>query len=131
MILYIAIFQVKQQLAEKHGIQDQWPVACETFAQWVIEVRELRDYVNPSLHSENQDTDLLSERGVCCLTQQQSCAGFQDNFAEGIAGRPKWEEVGVQIVDDVTPYELAKIRMLNVVGASYLTTHAIPFLTIH
>lgn len=30
--------QVKHQLAEKHGIKDNWPVACETFSQWVIEV---------------------------------------------------------------------------------------------
>jgi len=67
--------RVKKQLAEKHGIQDQWPVACETFAQWVIE----------------------------------------DNFAEGLSGRPRWEDVGVQMVEDVKPFELAKIRMLNVV----------------
>mmetsp|Transcript_27249 Transcript_27249/g.68608 ORF Transcript_27249/g.68608 Transcript_27249/m.68608 type:complete len:683 (+) Transcript_27249:203-2251(+) len=65
---------VKHQLAEKHGIKDNWPVACETFSQWVIE----------------------------------------DNFAEGLSGRPRWEEVGVQMVQDVKPYELAKIRMLNV-----------------
>jgi len=67
--------RVRMQLAEKHGIQDRWPVACETFAQWVIE----------------------------------------DNFAEGLSGRPRWEEVGVQLVEDVKPYELAKIRMLNVI----------------
>lgn len=66
---------MKKKLAEKHGIQDQWPVACETFAQWVIE----------------------------------------DNFAEGLSGRPRWEDVGVQLVPNVEPYELAKIRMLNVV----------------
>jgi len=65
---------VKQSLAEKHGIKDNWPVACETFSQWVIE----------------------------------------DNFVEGISGRPRWEEVGVQMVKDVKPFELAKIRMLNV-----------------
>lgn len=29
------------------------------------------------------------------------------------AGRPPLEEVGVQVVDDVEPYELMKIRMLN------------------
>lgn len=33
---------------------------------------------------------------------------IEDNFA---AGRPPWD--GVQIVDDVRPYELAKLRMLN------------------
>lgn len=29
------------------------------------------------------------------------------------AGRPPWEEVGVQMVDDVVPYELMKLRLLN------------------
>ncbi len=28
-------------------------------------------------------------------------------------GRPAWERVGAMLVDDVTPYELAKLRMLN------------------
>jgi mannitol 2-dehydrogenase len=28
-------------------------------------------------------------------------------------GRPPWEQVGVQLVDDVRPYELMKLRLLN------------------
>jgi len=35
---------------------------------------------------------------------------MQDDFADG---RPPWEEVGVTMVDDVVPYGLAKLRMLN------------------
>lgn len=35
---------------------------------------------------------------------------IEDRFA---AGRPAWEKVGCQIVSDVTPYETAKLRMLN------------------
>lgn len=35
---------------------------------------------------------------------------IEDNFA---AGRPAWEQVGAMLVDDVIPYELAKLRMLN------------------
>ncbi len=35
---------------------------------------------------------------------------LEDNFA---AGRPAWEEVGVQIVEDVVPFELMKLRLLN------------------
>lgn len=34
----------------------------------------------------------------------------EDNFA---AGRPAWEKVGAMLVEDVIPYELAKLRMLN------------------
>jgi len=35
---------------------------------------------------------------------------IEDRFA---AGRPAWEEVGAQIVPDVAPYEIMKLRLLN------------------
>lgn len=35
---------------------------------------------------------------------------IEDHF---IAGRPAWEKVGVELVEDVLPYEEAKIRLLN------------------
>lgn len=35
---------------------------------------------------------------------------LEDNFSDG---RPNWEEVGVQVVSDVEPYELMKLRLLN------------------
>lgn len=35
---------------------------------------------------------------------------IEDNFC---AGRPNWESVGVQMTDDVHPYELMKLRLLN------------------
>ncbi len=35
---------------------------------------------------------------------------IEDDF---IAGRPAWEQVGVQLVESVQPYEEAKIRLLN------------------
>ena len=56
--------------ASEFGIEDNWPVFCEPFKQWVLE----------------------------------------DHFP---AGRPALEKVGVQFVDDVAPYELMKIRILN------------------
>lgn len=52
------------------GLNDEWPVTCEPFHQWVIEER------------------------------------FSD-------GRPGWEKTGAQFVEDVTPYETMKIRLLN------------------
>ncbi|MEG1420457.1 mannitol dehydrogenase family protein [Citrobacter sp.] len=44
-----------------------------------------------------------------------SCEPFiqwviEDNF---VAGRPQWETAGVQMVDDVLPWEQMKLRMLN------------------
>ena len=35
---------------------------------------------------------------------------IEDDFVQG---RPAWEEVGAQFVDDVTPYEFMKLRLLN------------------
>ncbi|WP_433016812.1 mannitol dehydrogenase family protein [Kribbella sp. CA-294648] len=35
---------------------------------------------------------------------------LEDDFG---AGRPQYEDVGVQLVDDVEPYELMKLRLLN------------------
>jgi mannitol 2-dehydrogenase len=60
----------RKMLAETYGIEDNWPVYCEEFIQWVLE----------------------------------------DNFCNG---RPALEEVGVEFVPDVTPYEFMKIRILN------------------
>jgi len=60
----------KNLLADQFGIDDAWPVFCESFKQWVLE----------------------------------------DHFP---AGRPPLEQVGVQFVPDVAPYEHMKIRILN------------------
>jgi mannitol 2-dehydrogenase len=60
----------RQIASETFGIEDNWPVFCEEFKQWVVE----------------------------------------DNFP---AGRPDFEKVGAQFVEDVTPFEYMKIRILN------------------
>src|SRR4051794_8768624 len=38
---------------------------------------------------------------------------LEDAFEGGTAGRPAFEDVGVQLVLDVEPYELMKLRLLN------------------
>jgi mannitol 2-dehydrogenase len=60
----------RAEIADRFGIDDQWPVVCEPFTQWVL----------------------------------------QGDFA---AGRPPYERAGVQVVQDVEPYELMKLRLLN------------------
>ena len=60
----------RAEVRERFGIEDQWPVVCEPYTQWVLE----------------------------------------DAFT---AGRPPYEQVGVQVVDRVEPYELMKLRLLN------------------
>ena len=57
-------------LNEQNNTNDEVPVYCEDFIQWVIE----------------------------------------DNF---IAGRPQWEDVGVEFTDDVSTYENMKLSLLN------------------
>jgi mannitol 2-dehydrogenase len=59
----------KAEVTRRFGIEDQWPVVCEPFTQWVLE----------------------------------------DQFDS----RPALEDAGVQLVDDVEPYELMKLRLLN------------------
>jgi mannitol 2-dehydrogenase len=60
----------REELRQRFGIDDGWPVVCEPFTQWVLE----------------------------------------DRFS---LGRPPLEDAGVQIVEDVEPYELMKLRLLN------------------
>jgi mannitol 2-dehydrogenase len=60
----------RAEIARRFGVEDQWPVVCEPFTQWVLE----------------------------------------DRFG---LGRPPLEDAGVQLVDDVEPYELMKLRLLN------------------
>jgi mannitol 2-dehydrogenase len=60
----------RTEVARRFGVEDQWPVVCEPFTQWVLE----------------------------------------DRFG---LGRPPLEDAGVQVVADVEPYELMKLRLLN------------------
>jgi mannitol 2-dehydrogenase len=60
----------RAEVRERFDIDDQWPVVCEPYTQWVLE----------------------------------------DSFS---AGRPPYEAAGVQVVEDVAPYELMKLRLLN------------------
>lgn len=50
------------------------------------------------------------EDAAAIITEPFSQWVIQDWFA---GPRPKWETVGAQLVQDVAPYELAKLRMLN------------------
>ena len=62
----------------------------------------------------DSDRELVSELGiedawpVVCEPFEQWV--IEDHFP---AGRPPWEEAGAQLVSDVVPYELMKLRLLN------------------
>lgn len=66
----VTVAQDIEILKEEFLVDDQWPVVCEPFIQWVIEDK----YTN---------------------------------------GRPAWEKVGVQFVENVVPFENMKLRLLN------------------
>ncbi|WP_420346723.1 mannitol dehydrogenase family protein [Pelagibius sp.] len=51
---------------------------------------------------------LRDEGAVICEPFRQWV--IEDRFAQG---RPRWEESGAQLVDDVAPYEEMKLRLLN------------------
>jgi mannitol 2-dehydrogenase len=76
----------RQITFDKFGIEDNWPVFCEEYIQWVI----------------------------------------SGDFP---AGRPGFEKVGAQFVDDVTPFEYMKIRILN--GGHAVIAYAGSLLDVH
>lgn len=56
----------------------------------------------------NNEFGLVDKWPVTCEPYTQWV--IEDKFSNG---RPEWEKVGVQFVQDVTPYEKMKIRLLN------------------
>ena len=66
----VTVADDRQKLLDEFAVEDQWPVVCESFIQWVIE----------------------------------------DEF---VAGRPAWDKVGAQFVENVVPFENMKLRLLN------------------
>lgn len=62
-----------------------------------------------AIYSRLEQQGITDDRvPLCCEAFSQWV--IEDNF---IAGRPALEQVGVEFVDDVTPFEEAKIRILN------------------
>jgi fructuronate reductase len=89
----------------------------EALASWIE--REVAfpstmvDRIVPSTTNADRDAaavalGLRDEAPVTCEPFRQWV--IEDRFP---AGRPAWERVGAQLVDDVMPFELAKLRMLN------------------
>ncbi len=63
-------------------------------------------------HSVRERVKLATRRDDPSALMSESFSQWiiEKNFA---AGRPEWEQAGVQMVDSVIPYEEAKIRILN------------------
>jgi len=89
---------------------------------------ELLAWVNAHTSSPNSMVDRITPRPTPEVIERVRAAstGVEDKAALSaeafiqwvvedhfIAGRPAWEKVGVELVEDVLPYEEAKIRLLN------------------
>jgi len=88
---------------------------------------ELLAWVEANTCSPNAMVDRITPRPTAAVAQRVKAATgidckaalmgeafiqwvIEDHF---IAGRPAWEKVGVELVEDVMPFEEAKIRILN------------------
>lgn len=68
--------------------------------------------------TSDDDRRLLAERGGVADRWPVVCEPFtqwvlEERFVCGESGRPPLEQAGVQLVADVEPYELMKLRLLN------------------
>ncbi|WP_375001322.1 mannitol dehydrogenase family protein [Aeromicrobium sp. CTD01-1L150] len=75
--------------------------------------------VTPASLSAEVSEQFGVEDGWPVVAEPYTAWVLEDDFG---AGRPELERVGVQLVDDVTPYELMKLRLLNAShqGIAYL-----------
>lgn len=105
-VLQLALLQFFQQLSADTDFLN-WLVVNVSFPCSMV------DRIVPAMSSQSRDA-LSAELGhqdacgVICEAFKQWV--IEDNF---IAGRPKWEQVGALLVEDVTPYEIMKLRLLN------------------
>lgn len=105
--------------------------------------RDLRAWCGENVTTPNSMVDRITPRPPLELAARvrravgwaDACPVMAEDFCQWViedrfaAGRPALEKVGVQFVDDVSPYEEARIRILNathsaIAWAGVLTGHA-------
>lgn len=89
----------------------------QELADWVREhvtfPSTMVDRIVPAATPESlqEITDVLGVEDPCAISGEPFIQWvIEDNF---VAGRPQWEVAGVEMVDDVMPWEQMKLRMLN------------------
>ena len=94
-------------------IRAQDPALAEWAKENVTFPNSMVDRITPATRPE--DVERLDKKNGTDDKAPVYCEDFiqwvvEDDFA---AGRPKWEEVGVEFTDDVAPYENMKLSLLN------------------
>ncbi|WP_202302972.1 mannitol dehydrogenase family protein [Dryocola clanedunensis] len=89
----------------------------QPLADWIREhvtfPSTMVDRIVPAATEESlqEITDVLGVEDPCAISGEPFIQWvIEDNF---VAGRPAWEVAGVEMVDDVMPWEQMKLRMLN------------------
>lgn len=89
------------------------PALADWIAQYVAFPSSMVDRIVPATTAADIDA-LAAQSGyldpAMVKTEQFSQWVIEDHFA---GARPAWEHVGALLVDDVTPFEHAKLRLLN------------------
>ena len=101
----------------RQAVLDYAALVDAPLAQWIAEHARFPSTMVDRITPVTTDGDrahvaaaygVLDRWPVCCEAFTQFVV--EDSFA---AGRPAWERVGVQFVEDVAPYEKMKLRLLN------------------
>lgn len=89
------------------------PALGEWFAAYCRCPGTMIDRIVPAMTAEDRAwvaAQIGLEDEGAIITERFTQWVIEDDFA---GPRPRWEAVGAQLVDDVRPYEAAKLRMLN------------------
>lgn len=93
--------------AKRSTVLEEWIVKEVTFPSTMV------DRIVPAATeaSLQEIADLLGVKDPCAIAAEPFIQWvIEDDF---VAGRPEWETVGVEMVEDVMPFEQMKLRMLN------------------
>ncbi len=90
---------------------------CAALEQWIAEhvsfPNSMVDRITPATTAQDRIAvreDYGLEDAWPVMTEPFIQWVIEDDFCNG---RPRWEKVGAQLVSDVAPYELMKMRLLN------------------
>lgn len=93
--------------AKQSAELEAWIVEKVTFPSTMV------DRIVPAATEESlqEIAEILGVKDPCAIAAEPFIQWvIEDNF---VAGRPEWESAGVEMVDDVMPFEQMKLRMLN------------------